>query len=45
VADNALHLFWADGDAVLARAPKTDLARQLIAHVAARFLAKHGNRS
>ncbi|HEY4090672.1 MAG TPA: bifunctional phosphopantothenoylcysteine decarboxylase/phosphopantothenate--cysteine ligase CoaBC [Luteibacter sp.] len=45
VADNALHLFWAGGDAALAHAPKTELARQLMAHVADRFLATLGTRS
>jgi phosphopantothenoylcysteine decarboxylase / phosphopantothenate---cysteine ligase len=45
VADNALHLFWADGDVALPRAPKTALAHQFVAHVADRFLAKHGPRT
>lgn len=43
VADNALHLYWSDGDIALARMPKTELARQLIAHVARHFLSTHGN--
>jgi len=33
-ADNALTLYWADGEAELPRADKPVLARQLIAHVA-----------
>jgi Phosphopantothenate-cysteine ligase (EC 6.3.2.5)/Phosphopantothenoylcysteine decarboxylase (EC 4.1.1.36) len=45
VAENALHLFWPGGDVALAQAPKTDLARQLMAHVAERFLATRGHRS
>lgn len=45
VAENALHLFWPGGDVALAQAPKTDLARQLMAHVADRFLATRGHRS
>ncbi|KJV28418.1 bifunctional phosphopantothenoylcysteine decarboxylase/phosphopantothenate--cysteine ligase CoaBC [Luteibacter yeojuensis] len=44
VADNALHLFWADGDVALPSAPKTALAHQLMAHVADRYLATHGPR-
>ncbi|QDE41268.1 bifunctional phosphopantothenoylcysteine decarboxylase/phosphopantothenate--cysteine ligase CoaBC [Luteibacter pinisoli] len=45
VADNALHLFWADGDVALPRVAKTELARQLLTHVAHRFLASQGLRS
>ncbi|MGY3041796.1 phosphopantothenoylcysteine decarboxylase/phosphopantothenate--cysteine ligase [Rhodanobacter sp. TND4EL1] len=36
-AENALTLYWAEGSAELPRAPKTELARQLIARVAKRF--------
>jgi len=43
VADNALHLYWHDGDIALARTAKTELARNLIAHVARHFLAGHGS--
>jgi phosphopantothenoylcysteine decarboxylase/phosphopantothenate--cysteine ligase len=42
VADNALHLYWRDGDIALARTAKTELARHLVAHVARHFLAGHG---
>ncbi|UPG85571.1 bifunctional phosphopantothenoylcysteine decarboxylase/phosphopantothenate--cysteine ligase CoaBC [Luteibacter aegosomatis] len=42
VADNALHLYWADGDAALPRMPKTELARQLVARIAERFLSGNG---
>jgi phosphopantothenoylcysteine decarboxylase/phosphopantothenate--cysteine ligase len=45
VADNALHLFWADGDVALPRVAKTELARQLLTYVAHRFLASQGLRS
>jgi phosphopantothenoylcysteine decarboxylase/phosphopantothenate--cysteine ligase len=38
-ADNALSVYWADGAVELPRAPKPELARQLIAHVAARYRA------
>jgi phosphopantothenoylcysteine decarboxylase / phosphopantothenate---cysteine ligase len=38
-ADNALTLYWTDGTAELPRAAKPELARQLIAHVAARYRA------
>ena len=38
--DNALHLFWADGDAALPRASKRELARQLVAILAERFHAR-----
>src|SRR5574337_51566 len=41
-ADNALTLYWADGELVLPRASKSELARQLIAQVAARFQATRG---
>lgn len=43
VPDNALHLYWRDGDIALARTAKTELARHLIAHVARHFLAGHGS--
>lgn len=36
-SDNALTLYWADGVAELPRAPKSELARQLIEHVATRY--------
>jgi phosphopantothenoylcysteine decarboxylase / phosphopantothenate---cysteine ligase len=38
-ADNALTLYWTDGTAELPRAAKPELARQLIAHLAARYRA------
>lgn len=38
-ADNALTLYWADGELELPRAPKSELAAQLIAQVAARYRA------
>jgi phosphopantothenoylcysteine decarboxylase/phosphopantothenate--cysteine ligase len=41
-ADNALTLYWADGMAELPRAPKSELARRLIAYVAARYVATRG---
>ncbi|HZX72226.1 MAG TPA: bifunctional phosphopantothenoylcysteine decarboxylase/phosphopantothenate--cysteine ligase CoaBC [Rhodanobacter sp.] len=37
--DNALTLYWADGEQALPRAPKSELARQLIAQVASRYRA------
>ncbi|MEO6798858.1 MAG: bifunctional phosphopantothenoylcysteine decarboxylase/phosphopantothenate--cysteine ligase CoaBC [Rhodanobacter sp.] len=37
--DNALTLYWADGEQVLPRAAKGELARQLIAQVASRYRA------
>ncbi|TCV92675.1 phosphopantothenoylcysteine decarboxylase/phosphopantothenate--cysteine ligase [Luteibacter rhizovicinus] len=40
VAENALHIYWADGDAVLPNMPKTELARQLVAHIADRYRTK-----
>ncbi|HXD35847.1 MAG TPA: bifunctional phosphopantothenoylcysteine decarboxylase/phosphopantothenate--cysteine ligase CoaBC [Rhodanobacter sp.] len=39
VAENALTLYWADGELALPRAGKDELARQLIAQVAARYQA------
>ncbi len=39
VADNALTLYWTDGELTLPRAGKSELARQLIEHVAARYRA------
>ncbi|HWU75119.1 MAG TPA: bifunctional phosphopantothenoylcysteine decarboxylase/phosphopantothenate--cysteine ligase CoaBC [Rhodanobacter sp.] len=41
-ADNALTLYWADGSVELPRAAKPELARQLIAHVAARYRMARG---
>ncbi|HZY34100.1 MAG TPA: bifunctional phosphopantothenoylcysteine decarboxylase/phosphopantothenate--cysteine ligase CoaBC [Rhodanobacter sp.] len=41
-ADNALTLYWADGAIELPRTSKPELARQLIAHVAARYRATRG---
>jgi phosphopantothenoylcysteine decarboxylase/phosphopantothenate--cysteine ligase len=38
-AENALTLYWADGAAELPRAAKSELARQLITHVATRYRA------
>lgn len=43
VTDNALHLYWRDGDTALTRMPKTELARHLVAHIARHFIAGHGN--
>ncbi|MGY3232954.1 phosphopantothenoylcysteine decarboxylase/phosphopantothenate--cysteine ligase [Luteibacter sp. HA06] len=42
VADNALQLYWRDGATALPQAPKTELARQLVGHIAQRFLAGIG---
>jgi phosphopantothenoylcysteine decarboxylase/phosphopantothenate--cysteine ligase len=42
VADNALHLYWPDGEATLDRMPKTELARHLVGHIARHFLAADG---
>ena len=39
-ADNALSLYWAGGGVELPRAAKSELARQLIAHVAERYKAR-----
>ena len=36
-ADNALTLYWADGEQALPRADKSELARQLIVQIAARY--------
>ncbi|MBD8871298.1 bifunctional phosphopantothenoylcysteine decarboxylase/phosphopantothenate--cysteine ligase CoaBC [Rhodanobacter sp. DHB23] len=41
-ADNALDVYWADGMLALARAGKTELARQLVACVAERYRAVRG---
>lgn len=41
-ADNALTLYWADGAVELPRTSKAELARQLIAYVAARYRATRG---
>lgn len=41
-ADNALNLYWAGGAVELPRAAKSELARQLIAHVAERYRAVRG---
>ena len=41
-ADNALTLYWADGAVELPRTSKVELARQLVAHVAARYRATRG---
>jgi phosphopantothenoylcysteine decarboxylase/phosphopantothenate--cysteine ligase len=38
-ADNALSLYWADGESELPRAPKGELARQLVAAIAERYQA------
>lgn len=40
--DNALELYWADGHASLPRAPKPQLAQDLIAAIAARHAAARG---
>jgi len=42
VAENALQLYWRDGGAALPQLPKTELARQLVTHIAQRFLAGIG---
>jgi phosphopantothenoylcysteine decarboxylase/phosphopantothenate--cysteine ligase len=42
VADNALQLYWRDGGASLPTMPKTELARQLVTHIAQRYLAGMG---
>jgi phosphopantothenoylcysteine decarboxylase/phosphopantothenate--cysteine ligase len=42
VAENALTLYWADGELALPRATKDELARQLVAHVAERYRAARG---
>ena len=39
VAENALTLYWADGELALPRAAKSELARQLVAQVAERYRA------
>ncbi|MBB3226770.1 phosphopantothenoylcysteine decarboxylase/phosphopantothenate--cysteine ligase [Luteibacter sp. Sphag1AF] len=41
--NNALHVYWADGDAVLPDMPKTELARQLVTLVAERY--RHARKS
>ena len=38
--DNALELIWADGGETLARAPKPELARALVARIAAHYQAR-----
>lgn len=40
-ADNALEVFWADGQATLPRADKLTLAQQLIALLARRYQVRH----
>lgn len=45
VANNALHLYWPDGDATLPEMPKTELARRLVACIAERFLSGTGRTS
>lgn len=42
VAENALHLYWQGGDLTLPTRAKTELARQLVGHIAERFLSGHG---
>lgn len=42
VADNALHVYWRDGDIALPMLPKPELARLLVAHIAEHFLAGIG---
>jgi len=41
-ADNALTLYWADGERELPRTSKTELARELVARVAERFAEARG---
>lgn len=38
--DNALHVFWSDGDRELSHAPKPELARELAALIATRYAAR-----
>ncbi|MGD8999719.1 MAG: bifunctional phosphopantothenoylcysteine decarboxylase/phosphopantothenate--cysteine ligase CoaBC [Granulosicoccaceae bacterium] len=38
--DNALHVYWADGEQILPRAPKRRLARQLVELIAQRYHEK-----
>lgn len=40
--DNALHLFWNGGEMALSRAPKPELATELIARIAERYRASRG---
>jgi phosphopantothenoylcysteine decarboxylase / phosphopantothenate---cysteine ligase len=40
--DNALNLYWTDGAAELPRTSKTELAQQLVTHVAERYRAVRG---
>ncbi|HEY9131631.1 MAG TPA: bifunctional phosphopantothenoylcysteine decarboxylase/phosphopantothenate--cysteine ligase CoaBC [Dyella sp.] len=40
--DNALSLFWPDGEAALPRASKRELARHLVAKLAERYRARRG---
>jgi phosphopantothenoylcysteine decarboxylase/phosphopantothenate--cysteine ligase len=42
VPDNALHVYWRDGDLALPMLPKPELARRLVAHIAEHFLAGNG---
>jgi phosphopantothenoylcysteine decarboxylase/phosphopantothenate--cysteine ligase len=39
--ENALQVYWSEGERYLAMAPKTELARQLIDLIAERYHAKH----
>lgn len=39
--DNALSLFWRDGQADIASAPKAETARALVAHIATLYRRKH----
>ena len=43
--DNALNVYWADGDTELTRAPKEQLARELITLIADRYHAQHTNKN
>lgn len=43
--DNALHLYWHDGERALGPAPKTALARELLAFLASRFASPDPARS
>ena len=38
--DNALSLFWADGEAEIAQGSKTDVARELVTHIITRYQAR-----
>ena len=43
--DNALELIWPGGSEALPRAPKSELAKTLVARIAAHYHARHGGRA